>query len=58
MNALQNDAQMDTLSGDTRYERVAQARLTPRSLHPLSPQEISEVAGGPEVDVGNGISPP
>lgn len=34
------------------------ARRTARSARVLSSQEVSSVAGGPEGDVGNGVTPP
>ena len=58
MTALQNDAHIDKLCADNQYEKTTQESLATCRLQPLSQQEISEVAGGPEVDVGNGISPP
>jgi hypothetical protein len=58
MNALQNDAHIEALCAGSRKEQTMQQSQATISMQALSPKEIGVVAGGPEADVGNGITPP
>lgn len=43
---------------DRQSELIIPAAPTARGLQLLSPEEIKGVAGGPEGEVGSGVSPP
>lgn len=54
MDVLFNEIQIDPLLAELTID-VGQ---TTPSARVLSPQEVSAVAGGPEADVGNSVTPP
>jgi hypothetical protein len=54
MDAVFNEVQINS----AQSEMTINVGQRSRSMQMLSPQEVSAVAGGPEVDVGNGVSPP
>lgn len=54
MDALFNEVQIDPRRAALTVD-VGQTSGSPRVL---SPHEVSAVAGGPEADVGSGVTPP
>jgi hypothetical protein len=56
MNAVQID--IDSACGDNMPAAASAASLEVHGLRLLSQQEVGAVAGGPEADVGSGVTPP
>ena len=57
MNSVQINIDIDGACGNKLPATASQANQVAQGLRLLSPQEIDAVAGGPEADVNNGLTP-
>ena len=57
MNTVQIDTDLDGACGNNMPAAASQANQVAQGLRLLSPQEVAAVAGGPEADVNNGVTP-
>lgn len=57
MNTVQIDIDLDSAYANRLTAVASQANPASQGLRLLSPQEIDAVAGGPEADVNNGLTP-
>jgi hypothetical protein len=58
MSVLHANVQFGATNSDNEMELPKSANKNSRGPYPLSAQEVKAVAGGPEADVGNSVTPP